>query len=277
MRPFLITMPLAAAALLAPRPLIHAPAVAHRGALRMSAAATSEYLLKQLEPPRAMFLLHGWSRWAMDARSNGFQPESEAIGERALKLKDMAQQLNELKAQANILGLCAKGGLSFDTLQEPHASMGARLSRTNIMGAISAGQGSALAFVSMWEEHIAIDAIAINPAYMIAGEEAEVVLLSHVVSTAREKGVEQVLLKPPYQVEGAAFYERAHFYPSSTHEGMLEYRPPAEAAPAAAAEGGAEPEGAVEGAAAARMEEAGEAAAALVGAPPPGFEWGGIF
>lgn len=208
----------------------------------------------------------------MDARSNGFQPESEAIGERALKLKDMAQQLSELKAQANILGLCAKGGLSFDTLQEPHASMGARLSRTSIVGAISAGQGSALAFVSTWEGHIAIDAIAINPAYMIAGEAAEVVLLSHIVSEAQQKGVERVLLKPPYQVEGDVFYERAHFYPAAEHEDMLEYRPPSDvtAANVAAAENdvaGDDADVTVES----------PAEDGFMVAPPAGFEWGGLY
>ena len=98
------------------------------------------------------------------------------------------QELSRLKALANILALAERGSLSFEKLEEPHALQGEALSRTKVMGAISAGKGSALAFVSYWDKHVSVDAIIINPAYLIAGESAELVLLDYIVEQVRESG-----------------------------------------------------------------------------------------
>jgi len=107
---------------------------------------------------------------------------AEAIGERALKLKQLATQLGEMKGQVNVLGLLSKGSLTLETLQEPHKSMAKRLSTTRIMAAISAGQGSAMALVSRGEGYMSIDLIATNPSYMVASETAEV---AHALPRAR--------------------------------------------------------------------------------------------
>lgn len=165
-----------------------------------NAALAGGFMLKPLPAAKAMFLLLTWAKTASDQRSAGFQPESEAIGERANKLKDVAKELDRLKALANILALAERGSVSFDKLSEPHASQGEALSRTKVVGAISAGKGSAIAFVSSWDEHVSVDAIIINPAYLIAGEEAELALLDYVVEEARKDGIEDIRLRAPYQV-----------------------------------------------------------------------------
>jgi len=173
-----------------------------------------EYMLAALSPPRAAFLLFQWDKTAQDSRSAGFQPESEAIGERALKLKQLSSVLPELKAQANILGLCSKGALSFDKLQEPHASIAKRLSSTKIIAAISAGQGSAIAFVSREGDVVSIDSLVVNPTYLIAGEKAERTLLQHIAAESLQEGATSVVLTPSFQVDGDAFYAAAGFVPS---------------------------------------------------------------
>ncbi|KAL3917728.1 MAG: hypothetical protein SGPRY_006291, partial [Prymnesium sp.] len=125
---------------------------------------------------------------------------------------------------ANVLGLCERGGMSFDKLSEPHASMGERLSKTRVVAALSAGKGSALAFVSEWDDYLSIDACVVNPSYLIAGEGAERVLLSHVVQEALSSGVKCIRLQPSYQVEGVEFYEPCGFFPVDGEEDYLEYR-----------------------------------------------------
>ena len=97
---------------------------------------------------KGSFLLHTWTQSAMTVRANGFSPASEAVGDGAFKMKSLASDLTKYGAQAKILGLCEQGTLNFDSLEEPHASVAERLSKTRMMAALSAGQGSAVAFVS---------------------------------------------------------------------------------------------------------------------------------
>jgi len=139
---------------------------------------------------------------------------AEAIGERALKLKQLATQLGEMKGQVNVLGLLSKGSLTLETLQEPHKSMAKRLSTTRIMAAISAGQGSAMALVSRGEGYMSIDLIATNPSYMVASETAELALLEAVVAEAAQAGASEVKLSPAFQVGGDTFYSIAGFLPA---------------------------------------------------------------
>eukprot|EP00966_Prymnesium_polylepis_P163790 3786365-Prymnesium_polylepis.1 len=148
----------------------------------------------------------------------------EATEDRAFKMKQMADDLPRLAAQANVLGLCERGSMNFEALAEPHASMGERLSKTRVMAALSAGKGSALAFVSDWNDVVSIDACVVNPSYLVAGEGAERVLIDHIVQQALADGAAQIRLQSSYQVEGDAFYEPCGFYPAAEAEGFLEYR-----------------------------------------------------
>ena len=91
------------------------------------------------------------------------------------------------------------------------------------MAALSAGKGSALAFVSKWDDRVSIDACVVNPSYLIAGEGAERALIEHVVQEAIADGTKCVRLQPSYQVEGDAFYETCGFFPVEGRE-LLEYR-----------------------------------------------------
>ena len=47
---------------------------------------------------------------------------------------------------------------------EPHASSAEKLSRTKLVGALSAGQGSAVAFVSTWPDYVSIDHVVVSHA-----------------------------------------------------------------------------------------------------------------
>ena len=180
------------------------------GALAVQAPAG--YMLQNLPGAKSSFLLHTWNRGAMDMRANGFQPKGEAVGDHAFRLKDLASMFPALVAEAKIIGMCEGGQLTYDKLQEPHASVAARLSKTRLMGALSAGKGSALAFVSEWPDHVSIDACVINPNYLVAGEEAEAALITYVAQQAVADGFDSVRLKPVYQVDGGAFYERCGFF-----------------------------------------------------------------
>jgi len=209
-------------------PASRAAASAQRHTVRCDAAgdlpAPKDFRIQNLPAPKAHFLLHTWTKAAQDTRANGFRPAMEAYGDRALKMKQMAEDLPRLTAQANVLGLCERGNMNFDALTEPHASMGERLSKTRVVVALSAGQGSALAFVSQWDDLVSIDACVVNPSYLVAGEGAERVLIDHVVREALEGGVTSVRLQSSYQVEGEAFYEPCGFYATDDGEGLLEYR-----------------------------------------------------
>merc|ERR1719313_1248596 len=108
--------------------------------------------------------------------------------------------------------------MSFDKLQEPHKSVAKQLSRTKLVGAISSGDGAAVAFVSDWDDYMSIDGVVVNPSYMGKGENAEVAVIEHVVKLAREAGTTDVRLRPSYQVDGAAFYERCGFFPAEELE-----------------------------------------------------------
>ena len=216
---------------------------------------------------KASFLLHTWGQQALTVRANGFSPTSEAIGDGATRMKKLAEALPKLAAQARILGLCERGDMNFDKLEEPHASIAQRLSKTKVRAAISAGQGSAIAFVSEWDDHVSIDHCVVNPSYMGLGEGAEAALLEYVATGALEQGAAEVRLSPMYQIEGDAFYERCGFYAdegddATSNERTLRFRPAdCEAAPAAAAD--------TSGASSsAKAEEP------LGAAPPAGFEWG---
>lgn len=137
--------------------------------------------------------------FSQDIRAAGFRgPGDEAVGERQLKLKQLAEELPRLKSATMILGLCEKGQLTFQTLQvashgpgrsggvpletafthtpfhtlstpqEPHRAQAEVLSRTTLEAAISAGRGSAIGFVSWWDGYISIDAIAVNAHLVIS-------------------------------------------------------------------------------------------------------------
>ena len=156
---------------------------------------------------------------AQTVRANGFSPATEAVGDGAYKMKDLAEVLPKLKTQAGIIGLCEKGQMSFETLEEPHKAMGKRLSKTKLMAAISAGAGSAVAFVSEWDGHICIDHVVVNPSYMGLSENAEAALLENIATAALADGVTDVRLHPAYQVNGDAFYEQLCFYADEGVEG----------------------------------------------------------
>ena len=173
----------------------------------------SGFLVQQLPAARGSWLLHTWTQTAATVRANGFSPSSEAVGEGAFRMKCLAAELPKLVSQAKILGLCEAGSMSFDKLAEPHASVAERLSRTKLVAALSAGKGSAVAFVSEWPEHVCIDACVVNPGYLVLGEGAEAHLLEHVAKDAVAKGATDVRLRPLFQVDGDSFYARCGFYP----------------------------------------------------------------
>lgn len=248
----------------------------------LSSRKVDGFLVQGLPAPKGFFLLTTWSKAAADMRANGFAPSSEAIGERANRLRYLADELPKRAAQANVLALCERGSMSFDTLQEPHRSVGERLSRTQLVAALSVGQGSAIAFVSRWDDHISIDACMINPAYMIAGEGAESKLISQLALEAEAEGVGDVRLAPGFQVEGAAFYEALGFRSDAVADESArtaEWQAPrvtlrlAPTATSSAGGGGVKAFGATDSTSA---QWAAEAVAATA-APPAGFVWGETF
>ena len=215
--------------------------------------------MQDLGGGKGAFLLSTWHRGAMDLRANGFQPASEAQGDHRLRLKDLADRLPKLVSEAKIVGMLGKG--------EGEGAVGSdataqRLSRTRLAAALSAGQGSALALVSEWPDHVSIDACVVNPGYLIAGENAEAVLLNNVAKQALEKGITSIRLPQPtfqvsrlrhgkllashalpsllptrsydssLQVEGDLFYARCGFFPeeegseaAEADNRVLYYRP----------------------------------------------------
>ena len=166
----------------------------------------SAFMIQDLPAPKAHFLLFTWTRAAQGLRSNGFQPKMDAIGAHALRLRHLVDELPSVDSVTNILGLVEKGSLSFDNLQEPHKSKAERLSKTRVVGAISAGSGSAIALVSDWGDKVSIDAVVTNPSYLVASEQAELELVEHIARKAAADGAE-VTLTPGLQVAGdAEFY-----------------------------------------------------------------------
>ena len=218
---------------------------------------------------------------AQTVRANGFSPASEAVGDGAYKMKALSDALPKLKSQATILGLCEQGQMSFDKLEEPHKSMGDRLSKTKLMAALSAGQGSAVAFVSTWPDHVCIDACVVNPSYMVLGETAEAALLEQTVEAAKEQGISDVRLRPAYQILGDEFYANCGFYPAEGDEavGFVEYKSGMTDdrvlcyRPAGGAAAAGEPVAAAAPAEAATAEEADIS----LGPVPEGFEWAGLY
>eukprot|EP00320_Phaeocystis_rex_P009576 CAMPEP_0119071660 /NCGR_PEP_ID=MMETSP1178-20130426/52768_1 /TAXON_ID=33656 /ORGANISM="unid sp, Strain CCMP2000" /LENGTH=227 /DNA_ID=CAMNT_0007053599 /DNA_START=33 /DNA_END=716 /DNA_ORIENTATION=+ len=202
-------------------PSLGSGAHATRCAVRL---AEGNYMLQELMPAKAGILILTWSKAAQNFRADGFQPNTEAIGERAPQLKAIEKALPGLAAQANILALCAKGTMSYDTLPEPHASRAKRLSKTKVVGAISAGAGAAIGFVSHWKTHVSIDACAINPSFMVASEEAERALVAWQVEQALDKGVIDIRLTPGgLQLNELEFYASCSFHPVKGSE-YLSYR-----------------------------------------------------
>jgi len=192
-----LTLLLVARATALRMPCHAAPRSTRCASVRLDAtASTTSYIVKELLPAKAGILILTWSKAAGNVRADGFQPNLEAVGDRADQMKQIHAVLPGLASKANVLALCEKGSLSFDTLQEPHASMAKRLSRTKIVGAISAGSGSAVAFVSKWDDHYSIDGCAFNPSFLVAGEDAERALVKHVVAQAQEEGCDDVRLTP---------------------------------------------------------------------------------
>lgn len=189
-------------------------------------------MIQQLPAIKGAWLLNTWGQAAMTFRANGFNPEQTdaTTGDGAIRMKKLAETLPKLCAQGKILSLCEKGSLSFNQLEEPHASMAERLAKTRIVSAISAGKGSAIAFVSDWDDHVSIDACVVNPTYLTLGEEAEAALLEHVAKQAVDEGAAEVRLRPLFQVGGDDFYARCGFYPAdaasdvSEEERILYYR-----------------------------------------------------
>ena len=105
----------------------------------VSSAHTCAALHVHAQPAgKGSFLLHTWTQQALTVRANGFSPTSEAIGDGAIRMKSLAGDLQQLTAQAKILGLCERGSLSFDALDEPHKSNAKRLSKTKLRAALSA-------------------------------------------------------------------------------------------------------------------------------------------
>jgi hypothetical protein len=179
---------------------------------------------------KGSFLLHTWTQRALSVRADGFSPTSEAIGEGRFKMKRLCEDLGKVTAQAKILGLCERGSMSFDNLEEPHKAIAQRLSKTKMMAALSAGQGSAVAFVSEWPDHVCIDHVVVNPGYLVLGETAEAALLEHVTTSAIEAGTTDVRLRPCYQIDGDEFYARCGFFPNDeadeeAPERVLRYQP----------------------------------------------------
>jgi len=134
--------------------------------------------------------------------------------------------------------------------------------------AISAGRGSAIAFVSQWEDHVSIDAVVVNPQYLELGEAAEAVLLADIAQRARAAGVADVRLHPAYQADGAAFYERCGFVAAAggAEGAPLRFASGSEAPEVAAAEPAAAAEAVAAEPAAATGPAGAEAGAAREGA-----------
>ena len=51
------------------------------------------FRIQRLPAPKAHFLLHTWTKSALDSRANGFRPGMEATEDRAFKMKQMAEEL----------------------------------------------------------------------------------------------------------------------------------------------------------------------------------------
>ena len=240
-----------------------------------SPTASSEFMLRQLDGGKGSFLLQTWLMAAQTVRANGFSPASEAVGDGAFRMKYLADELPKIVSTAKIIGLCERGSLSFETLEEPHKSMAEQLSRTSLESAISVGKGSAIAFVSRWDDHVSIDACVVNPKFLALGEDAEAALLRHVAATALETGIADVRLCPAYQVRGDDFYADCGFFPDSDASAdakgrVLYYRASGEAAaPAGEAQSEPLPSAASDGA----EGQEGDA----FGAAPQGFDWGGLY
>lgn len=205
--------------------LLLAAALPGAAAMAVAGPAKSSWLIQKLPAGKGSFLLFQWNQAVNTIRSNGFSPATEAQGDGALRMKALGEELAPLVAQSKILAMCETGGLSFDKLQEPHASIAERLSRTYMLGALSAGSGSAVAFVSDWDDHVCIDSCVCNPSYLKKGEDAEAHLIAHIAQQAVEAGTTDVRLRPSYQVEGNEFYERIGFKPMEEdgEKGMLRY------------------------------------------------------
>jgi N-acetylglutamate synthase-like GNAT family acetyltransferase len=174
------------------------------------AKSAGGYMLQDLPAGRASYLLFTWQNAAQSVRSNGFNPASEAFGDGADRFKELSDGLPRLVSTAKILALTASGGLNFETLPESHAEQAETLSRTKLVAAISAGAGSAVAFVSTWPDHVSIDACVVNPIYMTASQDAEAELIKHVVQQALAAGISDIRLHPSLQMDGE-FYERLGF------------------------------------------------------------------
>ena len=97
--------------------------------------------------------------------------------------------------------------------------------------------------------------------------EEQAALLEHLVASAQERGVQEVRLRPMYQVEGEAFYARCGFRADADDDAsddrVLRFCAAGEAAEAAA-EAEADDE-----------HSGGEAAE--TGLAPAGFEWGATY
>lgn len=140
-------------------------------------------------------------------------------------LQALAEELPKCVSEAKILAMCEGGGLSFDKLQEPHASIAERLSKTKLIAALSAGSGSAVAFVSSWPEYTCIDKCVVNPGYLALGQDAEAHLIEQIVQQALDSGTTDVRLTPTYQVDDEFYSSRGFFPPEgSDDDGTLRYR-----------------------------------------------------
>jgi len=200
-----------------------AEAAAEPAAAEAPSDYKNDYRIEEIPAAKASVLLFTWSRAANDMRAQGFNPASEAVGDRALFLKALVREFPKLISTAKVLGLLERGSLSYENLEEPHASMAQRLSKTKVMAALSVGKGSAIAFVSTWEDHVSIDACMINPSYLTASEEAELALLRHIVEEARAAGCGSVRYRPI--VANDAFYAKSGFSPADgDSDGTLYFR-----------------------------------------------------
>lgn len=182
----------------------------------LAVGSPSGYIIQQIPAPKASFLLFTWAKQASDKRSDGFQPQLEAVGELAEKLKEVTKDLSRLSNQAKLIGMAAQAGGKVTAeglvVTGTASSESERLIRTKLVGALSVGKGSALAFVSEWPEYISIDASVVNPSYLVKSQEAEQALLRHIAEEAVAAGSSTVRLCPSFQVDGDAFYEECGFY-----------------------------------------------------------------
>lgn len=118
----------------------------------------------------------------------------------------MGERYQELAARATAVSLVDDplGGGDDVFEDDPEQE---RLDRTRLIMASSGPNGpAALAFVSFWPDHVSIDACAINPDFLAAGELAEKAVISHVTATALEHGIKDIRLMrskesapPPHQ------------------------------------------------------------------------------